>query len=187
MGPESQRRTVTGLDGRLTDRESQRRGDGRHWLQQKHRKKKKSLMFISSSRCSLWTANHTLSVSQYELSYLSSVVWNMKSGSVWVYEQQIAVGVSGETDVAARHSSQLWLEMMCVFWPEERKGSCLVSRHQPDGRWQLPFSRLPKAKETTHLGLLRHGTCPCLTLPRPGFSSPFLPSLQSWAGGSRSR
>ena len=51
------------------------------WSSRKHQKKNKSLMFMSSSGSPLWTSNHTLSVSQYQLSCLlrSSVVWNMKS------------------------------------------------------------------------------------------------------------
>lgn len=62
----------------------------------------------------------------------------MKSACVCV--QQLAVSVSAAAAAAARHSSQTWLEMTCVFWPEEGKGS-----RQPDERWQLPFSRRAKA------------------------------------------
>lgn len=83
-------------------------------------------------------------------------------------QQQLAVSLSGEmAAAAARHSSQLWSEMMCVFWPEEAKGSRLVCRRQPDRRWQLPFSRQAKAERAARLWLLRHFTVSTSSLPRP--------------------
>lgn len=83
-------------------------------------------------------------------------------------QQQLAVSLSGEmAAAAARHSSQLWSEMMCVFWPEEAKGSRLVCRRQPDRRWQLPFSRQAKAERGARLWLLRHFTVSTSSLPRP--------------------
>lgn len=158
------------MAGRQTDRQAMAvQGDGHQWNTEAQEDEANSVMFISGPQCSPWTAHHMLSVSQYKLSYLSSssVVQNMKSGSV-CEQQQLAVSLSGEmAAAAARHSSQLWSEMMCVFWPEEAKGSRLVCRRQPDRRWQLPFSRQAKAERGARLWLLRHFTVSTSSLPRP--------------------
>lgn len=130
MDPTSQRRRATGLDGRQP---MTAQGDRRHCYTAKtHEEEQKSNVYF---KLRLLSTDSQSSAFQWvsKSKATSAAVWNMKSGCVCVCEreQQLAVSLSGEMAVAARHTNQLWLEMMCVFWPEEGKRSRLVCRRQP--------------------------------------------------------